>query len=91
MILYKPLDFCLQIVVPKLENLNDQQIASVNNLRLSSQQAEDALSIGLEKLQQSMINNIQADPLDFGNYGFQMAAAAIEKVEALESFVNKVM
>ncbi|XP_039690505.1 transcription factor TGA3 isoform X2 [Medicago truncatula] len=76
----------LNIVVPKLENLNDQQIASINNLRLSSQQAEDALSIGLEKLQQSMINNIQADPLDFGNYGFQMAAA-IDKGEAVEGFV----
>ncbi|XP_024640013.1 transcription factor TGA3 isoform X4 [Medicago truncatula] len=49
-------------------------------------QAEDALSIGLEKLQQSMINNIQADPLDFGNYGFQMAAA-IDKGEAVEGFV----
>jgi len=77
-------------VVPKLENLNDQQIASINNLRLSSQQAEDALSIGLEKLQQSMINNIQADPLDFGNYGFQMAAA-MDKGEAVEGFVIQVI
>ncbi|RHN56021.1 putative transcription factor TGA like domain-containing protein [Medicago truncatula] len=79
----------LNIVVPKLDALTDQQIVNVNNLRLSSLQAEDALTEGLEKLQQSMINNIQADPLDFGNYGFQMAAAAIEKVEALESFVNQ--
>ncbi|CAJ2648517.1 unnamed protein product [Trifolium pratense] len=76
----------LNIIVPKLEALTDQQIASINNLRLSSQQAEDALSIGLEKLQQSMIHNIQADPLDFGNYGFQMASA-MDKGEAVEGFV----
>ncbi|CAJ2648521.1 unnamed protein product [Trifolium pratense] len=79
----------LNIIVPKLEALTDQQIASINNLRLSSQQAEDALSIGLEKLQQSMIHNIQADPLDFGNYGFQMASA-MDKGEAVEGFVIQI-
>ncbi|XP_058744564.1 transcription factor TGA3-like [Vicia villosa] len=78
----------LNIVVPKLEALTDQQVGSINNLRLSSQQAEDALSMGLEKLQQSMIHNIQADPLDFGNYGLQMAYA-MDKGEALEGFVNQ--
>ncbi|KHN10576.1 Transcription factor TGA7 [Glycine soja] len=33
----------LNIIVPQLEPLIDQQIVSINNLRLSSQQAEDAL------------------------------------------------
>lgn len=65
-------------------------MGSINNLRLSSQQAEDALSMGLEKLQQSMVYNIQADPLDFGNYGLQMAYA-MDKGEALEDFVNQVI
>ncbi|CAI8585503.1 unnamed protein product [Vicia faba] len=78
----------LNIIVPKLEALTDQQTGSINNLRLSSQQAEDALSMGLEKLQQSMIYNIQADPLEFGNYGLQMAYA-MDKGEALEGFVNQ--
>ncbi|CAL5189344.1 unnamed protein product [Lathyrus oleraceus] len=78
----------LNIVVPKLDALTDEQMGSINNLRLSSQQAEDALSMGLEKLQQSMVYNIQADPLDFGNYGLQMAYA-MDKGEALEDFVNQ--
>ncbi|MCH80798.1 transcription factor TGA3-like, partial [Trifolium medium] len=76
----------LNIIVPKIDALTDQQIVSIHNLRLSCQQAEDALSIGLEKLQQSMINNIQADPLDFGNSGFQMVAA-MDKLEAVECFI----
>jgi len=80
----------LQIIVPKLDALTDQQIVSINNLRLSSLQAEDALTEGLEKLQQSMINIIQADPLDYGSYGFQMAAA-MDRVVAVVSFINEVM
>ncbi|KAF7816926.1 transcription factor TGA7-like [Senna tora] len=78
----------LNIIVPQLDPLSDQQLASFNKLRLSSQQAEDALSQGLEKLQQSLVLNIAADPLDIGNFGFHMAAA-MEKIEALEGFVNQ--
>jgi len=37
-----------------------------------------------------MINNIQADPLDFGNYGFQMAAA-MDKVEVVQPFIIQVI
>lgn len=77
----------LNIIVPQLEALTDQQIANINNLRLSSHQAEDALSVGLEKLQQSMVHNIQANnPLVVENYQFQMATA-IDNGEALEGFV----
>lgn len=70
--------------------MTDQQIVSINNLRLSSQQAEDALSLGLDKLQQSLVHNIPSDPLIIGHYGFEMAAA-MDKGEALEGFVNQVM
>jgi len=37
-----------------------------------------------------MISNIQADPLDFGNYGFQMAAA-MDKGKAVQPFIIQVM
>ncbi|KAI4337744.1 hypothetical protein L6164_016121 [Bauhinia variegata] len=77
----------LNIVVPQLGPLNDGQILRVNKLRLSSQQAEEALSQGLDKLQQSLVYNI-AENLGVGNFGFQMAAA-VEKVEALEGFLNQ--
>ncbi|KAL2317746.1 hypothetical protein Fmac_031622 [Flemingia macrophylla] len=78
----------LNIIVPQLEPLTDQQIVSIKHLRLSSQQAEDALSLGLDKLQQSLVLNIPSDPLVVGHYGFEMAAA-MDKGEALEGFVNQ--
>ncbi|BAT81771.1 hypothetical protein VIGAN_03162800 [Vigna angularis var. angularis] len=78
----------LNIIVPQLEPLTDQQIVSINKLRLSSQQAEDALSLGLDKLQQSLVHNIPSDPVAIGHYGFEMAAA-MDKGEALEGFVNQ--
>ncbi|XP_027942389.1 transcription factor TGA3-like isoform X4 [Vigna unguiculata] len=78
----------LNIIVPQLEPLTDPQIVGINNLRLSSQQAEDALSQGLEKLQQSLVHDMAVDPLGVGNFGLQMALA-IDKFEALEGFVNQ--
>lgn len=78
----------INIIVPQLEPLTDQQIVSINNLRLSSQQAEDALSLGLDKLQQSLVHNMPSDPLVVGHYGFEMAVA-MDKGEALEGFVNQ--
>ncbi|XP_019417198.1 PREDICTED: transcription factor TGA4-like isoform X2 [Lupinus angustifolius] len=78
----------LNIIVPQLEPLTDKQMVSINNLRLSSQQAEDALSQGLDKLQQSMVHNIGVDALGAANFEFQIADA-MEKIEALEGFVNQ--
>lgn len=83
------LAFFLQIIVPQLEPLTDQQIVGIKNLRQSSQQAEDALSQGLEKLQQSLVLDMAVDPLGVGNFGLQMALA-IDKFEALEGFVSQV-
>ncbi|XP_020212519.1 transcription factor TGA4 isoform X2 [Cajanus cajan] len=80
----------LNIIVPQLEFLTEEQINRINNIRLSSQQAEDALSQGLEKLQQSLVNDMAVDPLGAGNLGLQMALA-MEKFEALEGFVNQLI
>ena len=76
--------------MPQLEPLTDTQIQSVRNLRRSSQQAEDALSQGMDKLQQSLAQNIGAESVNSSNYGSQMIAA-MEKLEALEGFVNQVI
>ncbi|XP_004515653.1 transcription factor TGA3-like isoform X2 [Cicer arietinum] len=78
----------LNLILPQLEPLTDQQIASINKLRLSSQQAEDALSQGLDKLQQSLVQDMAVDPLTAANHGFQMAIA-LEKFEGLEGFVSQ--
>ncbi|XP_065847499.1 transcription factor TGA3-like [Euphorbia lathyris] len=78
----------LNVLMPHLEPLTDQQLVDVCNLRQSCQQAEDALSQGIDKLQQTLVQSIAADQLSTESYGVQMVAA-IEKLEALEGFVNQ--
>ncbi|KAK8507694.1 hypothetical protein V6N12_067027 [Hibiscus sabdariffa] len=77
----------LNVVVPQIEPLTDQQHLEVCNLRQSSQQAEDALSQGVDKLQQSLAEDVASD-LCSGNYRPQMVAA-MDKLEGLENFVSQ--
>ncbi|KAF2594073.1 hypothetical protein F2Q70_00045616, partial [Brassica cretica] len=77
----------LNVVMPYLQPLTDQQVLEVRNLQQSSQQAEDALSQGIEKLQQSLVENIVVDAFSM-HYPPQMAAA-LENLQALEGFVNQ--
>lgn len=80
----------IQIVLPQLQPLTDQQLLDFCNLRLSSQQAEDALSQGMDKLQQTLALSIAADQMSGESFGSQMASA-LEKLEALENFVSQVI
>lgn len=79
----------LQVVLPQLGHLPEQQLLNVNNLRLCCQQAEDALTQGMDKLQQTLSQNMTLITTGAGTYSTQMASA-MEKLEALESFVNQV-
>ncbi|KAH9295145.1 hypothetical protein KI387_038733, partial [Taxus chinensis] len=79
------------ILTPQLEPLTEQQVLSVCNLRQSSQQAEDALSQGMEALQQALADTLAAGSLgtpNVANYMGQMAIA-MGKLETLESFVHQ--
>ncbi|XP_047341432.1 transcription factor TGA7-like [Impatiens glandulifera] len=78
----------LNIIVPQLDQLTEQQILQIRRLRQSSIQAEDALSQGMDRLQQSLGQNIAVDSSDVENYRSQMTLA-IEKLDALENFVNQ--
>ncbi|XP_015887664.2 transcription factor TGA7 isoform X2 [Ziziphus jujuba] len=78
----------LTVLLPQIEPLTDQQVLDVGNLQHSSQQAEDALSQGIDKLQQSLAHTMAADPMSGDTYGSQMAAA-VEKLDELESFVSQ--
>ncbi|XP_044475914.1 transcription factor TGA7-like isoform X2 [Mangifera indica] len=78
----------LNILLVQLEPLTEQQVQCVSNLLQSSQQAEDALSQGIDKLQQTLAQTIAADQMSMGGYQSQMADA-VENLEALESFVNQ--
>ncbi|KAI3868486.1 hypothetical protein MKX03_035659 [Papaver bracteatum] len=78
----------LKVLTPQLDPLSEQQLVNVYSLQQSCQQAEDALSQGMNKLQETVSDTVAADLLNSGNYMAQMASA-IEKLEALVSFVNQ--
>lgn len=78
-----------------LEPLTDQQLMGFCNLQQSSQQAEDALSQGMEALQQSLVETLSSTcmgPAGSGNVADYMGqmAIAMSKLATLESFVHQV-
>ena len=70
--------------------LTEQQVVNVSNLRQSCQQAEDALSQGMEKLQQNVAETVAAGQLSEASYLPHMETA-MEKLEALVRFVQQVL
>ncbi|KAL3728792.1 hypothetical protein ACJRO7_033382 [Eucalyptus globulus] len=78
----------LKVLMPQLDPLSDQQWAFVSNLRQACQQAEDALKQGLDKLQLNLAEAVASGHLGEGNY-IPQVATALEKLEALVSFVNQ--
>ena len=76
--------------MPHFEPLTDQQLLDVCNLRQSSQQAEDALSQGMDKLQQTLAQSMVSDSAVAGSFRPQMAEA-VDKLDSLENFVNQVI
>jgi len=81
----------LKILTPQIEPLTEQQSFAVSSLKLSSQQAEDALSQGMEALQQSLVDTLAGGSLgapNVANYMGQMAMA-MGKLGMLESFVHQ--
>ncbi|KAG0478194.1 hypothetical protein HPP92_012913 [Vanilla planifolia] len=81
----------LKVLSPQLEPLTEQQLMAVYNLQQSSQQTEDALSQGLDKLQQTISETVAVNPLGASgmtNYMGQMGQA-MENLEALVSVVDQ--
>ncbi|XP_056164871.1 transcription factor TGA1-like isoform X1 [Syzygium oleosum] len=78
----------LNVLLPQIDLLTEQQMLQVCNLRHLSQQAEEALSKGLEKLQQNLVQEVADNQLGTGHYASEVAAA-MEKLGALEDFVNQ--
>ncbi|CAB4283524.1 hypothetical protein PRUPE_6G177200 [Prunus persica] len=78
----------LKVLQPHLDPLTDQQVLDVYNLRQSCQQAEDALSQGMDKLQLTLADTVAAGQLGEGSYVPQMANA-MQKLEELVSFVQQ--
>ncbi|KAJ9177658.1 hypothetical protein P3X46_012852 [Hevea brasiliensis] len=78
----------LKVLKPQLEPLTDQQLLDVCNLKQSCQQAEDALSQGMEKLQQTLAETVAAGRLGEASHMPQMDTA-MEKLEGLVRFVQQ--
>ncbi|XP_019154840.1 PREDICTED: transcription factor TGA7-like isoform X2 [Ipomoea nil] len=78
----------INAVMPQLEPLADEQLFNVCSLRDCCQQAEEALTQGMDKLQQSLAQSMASMSTDAVIYGSQMSSA-MEKLESIESFVNQ--
>lgn len=86
--------YCLtQIILSQIEPLSEQQILGICGLQQSTQEAEEALSQGLEALNHSLSETITSDslscPPNMANYMGQMAVA-MNKLSTLEGFVRQV-
>lgn len=79
----------LQVLVPLIEPMTEEQRFDAFNLEKSCQQAEDALSQGMEKLQRMLADTVTAGQHIEGSYIPHMDIA-MERLEALVSFVNQV-
>ncbi|XP_040384197.1 transcription factor TGA2.3 isoform X1 [Oryza brachyantha] len=84
----------LKLLSTQLEPLTEQQLSGISNLQQSSQQAEDALSQGMEALQQSLAETLAGSLGSSGstgnvaNYMGQMAMA-MGKLGTLENFLRQ--
>lgn len=89
---------CMQVIVNQIEPLTEQQIVGICGLQQSTQEAEEALSQGLEALNQSLSDSIVSDslppasaplPPHLSNFMSHMSLA-LNKLSALEGFVLQV-
>ncbi|XP_071737742.1 transcription factor TGA1-like isoform X2 [Rutidosis leptorrhynchoides] len=78
----------LYMLMPQLEPLTDAQLMSISIMKHSCRQAEDALTTGMEKLQQTLTQGITIDITGAGTYTTQMTLA-MERLEGIENFLNQ--
>lgn len=71
----------------QLDPLTEQQVMGIYSLQHSTQQAEEALTQGLDQLQQSLIETIASGSL---NDGMHHMAIALGKLSNLEGFIRQV-
>ncbi|KAJ8440553.1 hypothetical protein Cgig2_028682 [Carnegiea gigantea] len=76
----------IKMLIAQLDPLTEQQFMGICSLQHSSQQAEEALSQGLEQLQQSLVDTIATSTVADGMH--QMAIA-LGKLSNLEGFIRQ--
>ncbi|KAF8109902.1 hypothetical protein N665_0089s0022 [Sinapis alba] len=80
----------LNVVLPYLPPLTEQHFLDVRNLKQSSQQAEDALSQGIDNCKKVLAERIAFDitAVASTNHEARMAAT-MENLQAVEGYVNQ--
>ncbi|KAK9079169.1 hypothetical protein SSX86_000839 [Deinandra increscens subsp. villosa] len=76
----------IKMLAIQLDPLTEQQVVGIYSLQHSSQQAEDALTQGLDQLHQSMVETIANGSV---NDGVHHMAVALGKLSNLEGFVRQ--
>ncbi|KAI3672395.1 hypothetical protein L6452_38481 [Arctium lappa] len=84
---FRPSDV-LYLLMPWFEPLTDTQVVNLSKLRHTCRQAEDALTQGIDKLEQTLAQSIGLNMTEGGSYDVQMKSA-MEGLEALENFLNQ--
>ncbi|KAJ0625393.1 putative transcription factor TGA like domain-containing protein [Helianthus annuus] len=79
----------LYILMPRFEPLTDTQVVNLSRLRHTCRQAEDALTQGLDKLEQTLAQSVTINITEGGNYDTHMSSM-IEVAASLENFLNQV-
>ncbi|XAR60131.1 hypothetical protein NMG60_11033383 [Bertholletia excelsa] len=83
---FRPSDL-IKVLTTQLDPLTEQQVMGIYSLQHSSQQAEEALSQGLEQLQKSLIDTISNSVSV--NEGMHPMALALSKLTNLEGFLRQ--
>ncbi|KAK8450524.1 hypothetical protein SEVIR_6G041300v4 [Setaria viridis] len=81
----------LQVLAPRLDPLAERQASAVRALQNTARQLEDALSQGMSKLQQTLVDALLTvdAPDDGGGYAARQMASAVGKLDDLVSFVDQ--
>ncbi|CAH1454079.1 unnamed protein product [Lactuca virosa] len=78
----------LYILMPWFEPLTDTQIVNLSKLRHTCRQAEDALTQGIDKLEQTLAQSVAINITESANCNTWMISA-MEELQALENFLNQ--
>uniref|UniRef100_A0A0A9HNG7 DOG1 domain-containing protein n=1 Tax=Arundo donax TaxID=35708 RepID=A0A0A9HNG7_ARUDO len=84
----------LKLLVPQLEPLTEQQATAVRALQQTARQLEDALALGMDKLQQTLVEalvtiDLPDDAGGGGGYAARQMAGALGKLDGLAGFVDQ--
>ena len=83
----------LKVLAPQLDPLAEPQASAVRALQNTARQLEDALSQGMNKLQQTLVDalmTVDAPGDAGGGYAARQMASAVGKLDDLVSFVDQV-